>query len=540
MAKAGPQLADDETEEPNWDSGLQGARLYLGGLGLAIPLFLTSLETTIVSTSLIAITDDLLGFGQGSWIISSYLLTYAGFLLIWSKASDIFGVRFCLIAAITLFTLFSAGCGAVRNVNQLIICRAFQGIGGSGVYSLSLFSIVRIVAKERYAAASAFGGGVFALGLVLGPLFGGAIAEHRNWRWVFLCNVPPGVVACLLVFFAIPSGFPNPPPPATEHTPLAQQFWTKVTLMIHRIDFPGATILLAASSLSIAALQEGNYGSSWQSGLVIGMLVVSGVSWILFPLWEWFLSHQAWSLEPMLPWRLARNRMFLGAAIGSFASGFVVTICVVEIPQRFQIVNNCTPVEAGVRLLAFAVTNPLGLILCSALLGRQIPFVYVALGSIILQVIGLFLLSELTPEVYLWPGQFGYLVLAGLGSGGALAAFYMMFPIVSRIEDQSVSIGTGLQVRMLGAALGIAAATSIQHEYVLEHLSLFLSPEAVDRILVSAQAIATLTSDEEVKTREVYAAAYGLQMKLAGAFAVVQFLGVALVWRRVNLRLTKS
>lgn len=541
MAEKHPEPEFAETEGADWDSALQGARLYLGGLGLALPLFLTSLETTIVSTSLVAITDDLLGFGQGSWIITGYLLTYAGFLLIWTKASDICGIRPCILTAITLFTLFSAACGAIQSLNQLIICRVFQGIGGSGIYSLSLFSIIRILSKEQYALATSIGGGTFALGLVLGPLFGGAIAQHGDWRWVFLCNVPPGVVAFLLVFFTIPPEFPNRPASDTEHTPITQKVRTKVILVLRRVDFIGAIILLAASSLAIAALQEGNYGHSWQSGLVISLIAVSGICWIAFPLWERFLSSRtSWTLEPLLPWRLAHNRMFLGAIVGSFASGLAVTICVVEIPQRFEIVNGCTPVEAGVRLLAFAVTNPLGLILCAALLKRRIPFAYIALGSIALQAIGLFLFAEITPETYLWPGQFGYLVLAGLGTGGALGAFYMMFPIVVPIEDQAVSSGAGLEVRMLGAALGIAAATSIQHEYVHDELASFLTPETIETILTSTQALGSLPHDQQIRAREVYAVAYSRQIILAGAFAVVQLLGVALIWRRRNLRLVNS
>lgn len=186
------------------------------------------------------------------------------------------------------------------------------------------------------------------------------------------------------------------------------------------------------------------------------------------------------------------------------------------------------------------MTNPLGLILCSVFLRLRVPFAYIALGSIVLQTIGLFLFSEITPETYLWPGQFGYLVLAGLGTGGALCAFYMMFPLVVKLEDQPVSCGTGLQVRMLGAALGIAAATSIQHEYVQDHLASFLSPHSIDMILASSQAIATLPEDKQLKTREVYAAAYGLQIKFAAAFAIVQLLGVALIWRRQNLQIANS
>ncbi|KAF9893068.1 hypothetical protein FE257_012479 [Aspergillus nanangensis] len=533
-----------ESQSPNWGSALSGTRLWLGGCGCGLSLFLTALESTIVSTTLVAITNDFGGFGQSSWIITAYLLTYAGFLLIWSKASDIWGIKPCLLTSIILFTAFSGGCGAAQTLSQLIICRAFQGMGGAGIYSLTLFSFIRMVSKEHYSTASSSAGAIFSLGLVLGPLMGGAIAEHGNWRWVFLCNVPSGAASWCLIWFFIPTGFPNYPSEgaASQSTAFYDQAWTKARSFLRRVDIIGVIILLTASSFAIAALQEGNYGHSWKSGLVISLLVISGICWILFPLWERFLSRSSLTFEPVLPWRLMFNRTFLGGAFrGSFTSGSAVTVCVVQIPQRFQIVYGSSPLGAGVKLLAFAVSNPLGIMLCAVMSGKtRIPFVYIELFGIILQSVGLFLVSEIAPDTHLWPGQFGYLVLAGLGTGLAMAAFYMMVPIAVALEDQAVAMGTTLQLRMLGGAIGVAACTTIPHSYLQNHLLGVIPPENIQAVVESSLALKSLPHGMQVETREIFAAAYNLQMKLAGAFSLAQIIGVVLAWKRTNVRVTKE
>ncbi|GAQ35253.1 major facilitator superfamily transporter [Aspergillus niger] len=258
-----------DSSDLEWDGQLKGARLLLGGIGLYVSFFLTGLESTIVSTSLVAITDDLRGFGRSSWIITSYLLTYAGFLMIWSRAGEIWGVKPMLLASLAIFTAFSGGCGGSRN---LIIFRAFQGIGGAGVYSLVIFSLIRMVSKKHYATVTGLSGVVFSLGLVLGPLFGGAIAEHGNWRWVFLLNVPAGALSWALIFIALPTGFPYSA--RSRDSVLPSELLTRQSVLLRRVDVLGAFLVLATSVFLVAALQEGNYDFGWDSSSVIIFFVL--------------------------------------------------------------------------------------------------------------------------------------------------------------------------------------------------------------------------------------------------------------------------
>ncbi|KAL4798965.1 major facilitator superfamily domain-containing protein [Aspergillus venezuelensis] len=525
---------------------LHGVRLWIVGFGLCLSLFLPSVEVSIVSTSLVSITDELHGFDQSTWVITSYLLTYTGFLMIWSKCGDIFGVKPSLLCSLAFFIAFSGGCGGAQSLNQLIICRAFQGVGAAGVYTLTLFSLLRLVPHNNYDMIASVAAGVMAIGLVLGPLIGGAINVSGDWRWIFLLNLPAGAVAWLMLLMAMPPHYPYHSPARSEaEGPSRNTLNTLIAnqkTFFRRVDFFGAFLVLAASMFIIAALQEGNLDYGWSSALIIAFIVVSSVLWLSFLGWEWLVSHRLGSkIQPMLPWRLTRNRVFLGVALGFLLTGAPLTICVIELPQRYQTVNNSSPISAGVNLLSYALAQPVGSLLCSSLSGRlKIPFIWIILTGIILQIVGLFLLSTVPADFALWTGQFGYTVLAGLGVGMAVTAVYIMVPLVVDEEDQAIALGTGLQLRMLGGALGVAIATAILNSRLKSDLGSLLSQSELDEVLDSAQAINSLRPSVQDTVRKVFAGAYNQQMKAAGGFSVAQLLVVGLIWKRKQVRFVKD
>ncbi|KAJ5100127.1 major facilitator superfamily domain-containing protein [Penicillium argentinense] len=546
-------------------------------ISLGVALFLTGIEATIVSTSLVTITNDLQDSSESSWVVTSYLLTYTGFLIIWSNCGKIFGVKPALLTSLFIFTTFSGGCASARSLNQLcvaqclflllslpelthlnrrIVCRAFQGVGGAGVYTLTLFSLLRIYPYERFDTVSSITGGIISLGLVLGPLFGGAISNSGAWRWIFLYNVPAGAFAWLVILFVLPDQFPDSSPVPTEES-TSKRIWVNAR-SFHKLDVLGAFLVLTTCSFLIAALQEGNFEYLWSSGLVISFLVISVVAGITFVWWEWFVYQHDLKVVPVFPWRLTRNRVFMGVALcvfillgsiestnqppyrGFFTTGLPMTVCIIEIPQRFQIVNESSPLGAGVKLLSFALSCPLGIIGCSVLAGRlRIPFCYIALVGIACEVTGFFLFSEIPSTTHLLLGQFGYLVLAGLGVGLAVSAFYMAVSLVVDLEDQSTAVGIGVQLRMLGGVLGVAASTSILHHYLKSRLSDTIRPGELSALLKTTESIKAFSPEIQFRVHEVYAMAYSMQMKLAGAFSVAQLLAVVMIWKRQNVRYSK-
>jgi hypothetical protein len=122
---------------------------------------------------------------------------------------------------------------------------------------------------------------------------------------------------------------------------------------------------------------------------------------------------------------------------GFFVSGPATTILYIQIPQRLQITNDSSAISAGLRLLAFAAGSPIGSFVCSLLAGNfRLPFVYTITMGAVLQAAGSFLLSSVPTTLHVWGGQYGYMVLTGLGVGMSMTSFYIAVPVVVRKEDQ--------------------------------------------------------------------------------------------------------
>lgn len=153
-------------------------------------LFLTNLEIPIVTTALMSITEEIGGLDKVYWIIAGYMLGYVGVLVITAKISDLFGRKSSLLVAVGFFIVFSGACGGAQTITQLIIFRAFQGIGGAGNYSLCTTIVLELVPPAKYALYTSSLSVVYAISLLLGPILGGAISE-TNWRWIFWLKCVP-------------------------------------------------------------------------------------------------------------------------------------------------------------------------------------------------------------------------------------------------------------------------------------------------------------------------------------------------------------
>ncbi|PYH87842.1 MFS general substrate transporter [Aspergillus ellipticus CBS 707.79] len=524
----GPQIGDSE----NSPQYLHGLRLWAVGSSVALSLFLATAEITIISTSLVTIDDHLAGREQSTWIITSYLLTFTGFLASWAKFSDVFGLRSALLSSLFLFIAFSGGCGVAQSIDQLIIFRALQGVGGSGVFSLGLFGVVRIVPPEKFEIASAVGSGVLTFALILGALIGGGISSSGAWRWIFLFNVPTGGLAWIILGLFIPRNFARSDTArrTVGHLRHAQ---SQLREFLTQADLAGCMLLLAFSMLLVAALEEAKVRYAWSSGIIIGLLTGSGVLCAAFLAWELLLSRAHMRMEPMLPWRLFKDRVLVGIVIGFFLTGPAVTILYIELPQRFETVNGYSAIQSGLRVLAFGVGSPVGAICCTVLAGRlHTPFVYLTLVGSVLQIAGSFLLSSVPATLDVWPGQYGYMAITGMGTGISIAALYMSLPILVSGRDLSIAMGLTLQARMLGASLGVAIVNSILVTYVEGHLP---PVEAA----ADPNHLAGLPIETQNKIRTVYASGYNIQMYAVGAFGAAQLFAAALMWRKNQVRMIK-
>jgi len=143
------------------------------------------MDTTIVATALYTIGADLKSLASINWVALAYTLSYLGCAILFARISDVVGRKNAYIAAFLIFFAFSLGCGFSQTLNQLIACRALQGIGGSGLYALTFVIIPEVSPPKVAQATGAIAGAVVAIAGVLGPVLGGLITSYTTWRWIF-------------------------------------------------------------------------------------------------------------------------------------------------------------------------------------------------------------------------------------------------------------------------------------------------------------------------------------------------------------------
>ena len=298
--------------------------------GLMIGMFLAALDQTIVSTAIRTIADDLHGLSQQAWTTTAYLITSTIATPLYGKLSDMHGRKPYFLAAISIFVTGSIACTFATSMIELAAFRAFQGLGAGGLMSLALAIIGDIVPPRERAKYQGYILAVFATSSVLGPLVGGFLAGQSTilgiagWRWVFLVNVPIGMVALFVV---------------------AKVLNVPHTRRNHRIDWWGAvTIALGVVPLLLVAEQGQSWG--WFSGRSVACYVI-GVAGVV----AWILVERRMGDAALIPMRLFGNKVFSQTSVLSVLVGMGMFGGMLMIPQYLQIVKGASPTKSGLLML---------------------------------------------------------------------------------------------------------------------------------------------------------------------------------------------
>src|SRR5689334_23843909 len=242
--------------------------------GLMVTLLLAALDQTIVATALPKVVGDLGGIDQYSWVFTAYMLTSTVTVPLYGKLGDVYGRKNLFLFAIVVFLLGSALCGAATSMTQLVVFRAIQGLGGGGIFPLSLAVIGNIVPPRDRGRWQGLIGAVFAASSIIGPAVGGFIVDNTTWRWVFLVNLPVGGLALAVISATMPR---------------------RARRTAHSIDWLGAGVLAAGTGALLMGLVWGGNNYGWTSAQVIGALVVAAALLVVFA----FVERRA--PEPILP-----------------------------------------------------------------------------------------------------------------------------------------------------------------------------------------------------------------------------------------------
>lgn len=393
------------------------------------------LDTTIVNVALPSIRADLHFTETGLvWVVNAYLLTFGGFLLLGGRLGDLFGHRKLFLLGLIGFTLASLVCGVAMTREVLVIARALQGLGGAVVTAVALSLIMDLFTEDaERAIAMGIYGFVCSAGGSIGVLLGGALTT-LSWHWIFLVNLPIGIVVYCFSVKLLPD--------KKEGAPQG------------KLDWAGALMVTSSLMLAVYAIVGGNE-AGWLSAQTLGLLIIALLLFVLFIFIETRVAH------PLMPLGLFRLRNLAVAngvsvlwAAAMFSWFFISAL-------YMQQVLHYTPMQVGLAFLPPDIIMAIFSLGLSAKLvmrfGLRLPM---AVG-LVLAGLGLLLFSFAPVAGDFWWHVFPGMVLLGLGGGIAFNPVLLAAMNDVGANESGLASGVVNTSFMMGGALGLAVLASL-------------------------------------------------------------------------------
>jgi EmrB/QacA subfamily drug resistance transporter len=409
---------------------------WLALLVLCLGDLMIVLDVTIVGVALPSIREDL-GFSETSlaWVVNAYLLTFGGFLLLGGRLGDLFGHRRLFLIGIAFFTLASVACGLATSQGILIVARAVQGLGGAVVSAVAL-SLMMTLFTEPAERAKAMGifGFVASGGGSIGVLLGGILTDALSWHWIFLVNVPVGILVFLLTLKIVPG----------MHGETAER----------RLDVAGAVVVTASLMLAVYAIVNGNE-VGWTTARTLGLLAAAG------GLMAAFLVIESRVASPLMPLGLFRLRnVSVANIVGVLWAGAMFAWFFLS-ALYLQLVLGYSPLQVGLGFLPGNVIMGILSVGLSAKLvmryGIRLP-----LGvGLSFAAAGLLLLARAPVDGSYVVDVLPSMILLGLGAGMAFNP--VLLAAMSDVEPKDAGLASGFVNTsfMMGGALGLAVLASL-------------------------------------------------------------------------------
>ena len=458
--------------------------------------FLSSLDGTAVSTALPTIAGELGGIDQLPWVLTAYLLGSVAATPLYGKLSDIYGRRALTEVALAIFILTSVFAAAAQTMPQLVVARGLQGIGGGGLMAMGFIVIGDIFSPRERGRYMGYYTMNFAFAALAGPVIGGVFVDVASWRWIFIINVPLGLITIAIIHANLT--FRLPPRP-------------------HRLDLIGSFVLVAGVTALVLGLALGGGEHDWSSPLVMTLLIGSIIATVVFVAWE------RRAPEPVLPMRLFSNPTFRILIGGNAVYGVVGMGLYSFLPLFFQVSLGEQPTTAGLILATSTLTVTAGSWFAGRIttgLGRYKAIVIVAPLLTLVTTLGYTTFDTDSSAA----GAIPWLVVAGFAMG-------MIYPTMTTATQNSLALedlGAGTAAinffRSLGQTVGVGALGALLTARINSELGVLGDDVDVDELLSTPEEIQSLEAGLRVAVEEAVSVATNAVMwvcvPIIGVFCV--------------------
>jgi EmrB/QacA subfamily drug resistance transporter len=468
-------------------------------------MLMAALDQTIVSTSMPTIVGDLGGVAHMAWVTTAYLLASTLVMPVYGKFGDLWGRRNLFLIAIGLFTAASVGAALSPTFAAFVLWRGVQGLGGGGLMILSQAIIADVVPARERAKYMGPIGALFGLSAVVGPLVGGFLTDSATlgWQWCFWVNVPVGLAAFAIGWFALSL------PRRRSTTPL---------------DYAGI-VALSATTTSLILFTDLGGSDGWGSWQALSLLAAFAFAAAAF------VAIELRAVEPIIPMTLFRNPTFVVATALGMAVGLGMFAAVAFMPTFLQMSSGLSAANSGLLMLPMTAGIITTIQSSAAFIQRTGRYKLFTVAGVAVIGAAMAWMSTLSGGTSLW--TVGVMFFA-LGAGLGLIMQNVVLAAQNAVPAEQIGTATATNnyFREVGATLGVAIFGTLFTTRLAHNLGSAVAAHG-------AQAVrAGITSPDTLTPAAVKAAGEPLRTAIVDAYAsslapvfgyLLPILGVALV-----------
>lgn len=395
-------------------------------ISLLIATFLTAIEGTIVSTAIPKIVEELHQSELYTWVISIYLLSTVITSAIYGKLADLFGRKVIFLIGVIIFLIGSIMCGVSQSMEQLVLFRLIQGIGGGALTTIPFVIIGDIIPIEKRGKIQGLIGSIWGISGILGPIVGGFIVDMISWRWIFLMNIPFGIISLIILWFSL---------------------YEQIEKKKQMIDYAGIfvfTISLSSLLYALTILKE-------QHQLNRHVLLFFLITLLGFGL---FILIEKKAKEPMLPLTLFKNRLITVSNLAAFLGSIIYVAAAYYIPLWIQGITNLSATLSGIAVMPMSLTWPLGSTLAGKLIMSH-SFKRISLIGTVVALAGCIVLAFAQMDTSLiW--FMSVSAILGFGFGLTYTTFTIVVQTSVDWQERGAAMGSHSLMKNLGETVGIS------------------------------------------------------------------------------------